>query len=131
MTVTLDIGQGDDLAAIRARALSCGARRAHAIDARDELVREFLLCGISDLAEDGSLPIGGLTPPLSNIPPEQMAQSLAIMIPAMNIDDRTELLGGMRAGAPPEVFEGIWGLTGSVLPASDFAALGARLGLAA
>ena len=39
------------------------------------------------------------------------------MIPAMNIDDRTELLGGMRAGAPPEVFEGIWGLTGSVLPA--------------
>ena len=43
---------------------------------------------------------------VSNIPPEQMAQSLAIMIPAMNIDDRTELLGGMRAGAPPEVFEG-------------------------
>jgi iron-sulfur cluster repair protein YtfE (RIC family) len=68
---------------------------------------------------------------VSNIPPEQMAQSLAIMIPAMNIDDRTELLGGMRAGAPPEVFEGIWGLTGSVLPASEFAALGARLGLAA
>ncbi len=53
------------------------------------------------------------------------------MIPAMNIDDRTELLGGMRAGAPAEVFEGVWGLTGSVLPAADFAALGARLGLAA
>jgi argininosuccinate synthase len=43
VTVTLDIGQREDLAAIRSRALSCGARRAHVIDARDELVREFLL----------------------------------------------------------------------------------------
>jgi argininosuccinate synthase len=43
VTVTLDVGQGDDLAALRARALSCGAVRAHAIDAREELVREFLL----------------------------------------------------------------------------------------
>jgi argininosuccinate synthase len=65
VTVTLDLGQGDDLAVLRARALACGARRAHAMDARDELVREFLLCGIiGDLTEDGSLPIGGLTPPL-------------------------------------------------------------------
>ncbi len=43
VTVTLDIGQREDLAGIRSRALSCGARRAHAIDAREELVREFLL----------------------------------------------------------------------------------------
>ena len=43
VTVTLDVGQGEDLGAIRARALSCGATRAHAIDAREELVREFLL----------------------------------------------------------------------------------------
>lgn len=68
---------------------------------------------------------------VSSIPPDQMAQALAIMIPSINIDDRTELLGGMRAGAPPEVFEGVWGLTGSVLSPADFAALGTRLGLAA
>jgi len=43
VTVTLDVGQGDDLGALRARAVSCGAVRAHAIDAREELVREFLL----------------------------------------------------------------------------------------
>ena len=43
VTVTLDVGQGEDLAVLRSRALSCGARRAHAIDARDELSREFLL----------------------------------------------------------------------------------------
>ena len=49
---------------------------------------------------------------IASIPPEVMAQSLALMLPAMNIDDRTELLGGMQAGAPPEVFAGVWGLAG-------------------
>ena len=39
--------------------------------------------------------------------------------PAMNVDDRTELLGGMQQGAPAEVFAGIWGLAGSVLPPAD------------
>jgi hypothetical protein len=66
---------------------------------------------------------------IGSIPPEKMAQSLAFMIPAMNIDDRTELLGGMQAGAPAEVFAGVWGLVGSVLTPQDHAALGARLGL--
>jgi hypothetical protein len=67
---------------------------------------------------------------LANIPPDEMARSLAIMIPAMNIDDRTELLGGMRAGAPAEVFEGVWGLVGSVLDPTDVQALARRLDLA-
>ncbi len=66
---------------------------------------------------------------ISSIPPEVMAQSLAVMLPAMNIDDRTELLGGMQAGAPPEVFAGVWGLAGSVLDAADLSPLGSRLGL--
>jgi argininosuccinate synthase len=43
ITVTLDIGQGRDLAELRARALACGALRAHAIDARDEFARDVLL----------------------------------------------------------------------------------------
>lgn len=47
VTVTLDVGQGEDLAVLRGRALACGAMRAHAIDARDELVREFLLPSIA------------------------------------------------------------------------------------
>jgi argininosuccinate synthase len=66
VTVTLDVGQGDDLAVLRSRALACGARRAHAMDARDELVREFLLRRITrdPLAEGGGVPIAELTPPL-------------------------------------------------------------------
>ena len=66
---------------------------------------------------------------LGAIPPQEMAQSLALMLPAMNVDGRTELLGGMREGAPAEVFEGVWSLAGSVLDPTDLAAVARRLGL--
>jgi hypothetical protein len=58
-----------------------------------------------------------------------MAKTLALMIPAMNIDERVEMLGGMQASAPPEVFEGIRGLVTSVLTPGDSNALARRLGL--
>ena len=63
------------------------------------------------------------------IPPAEMVTSLAVMLPAMNLDDRAELLGGMRAGAPAEVFQGVWSLAGSVLAPADHAALATRLDL--
>jgi hypothetical protein len=66
---------------------------------------------------------------VGSIPPEEMARTLAFMLPAMNTDDRVELLGGMREGAPQDVFEGVIGLAGSVLPAADFATLVHRLDL--
>jgi len=66
---------------------------------------------------------------VGSIPPEDMAMSLAVMLPAMNVDDRAELLGGMQAGAPAEVFQGVWGLAASVLECRDVEALAARLGL--
>jgi hypothetical protein len=67
---------------------------------------------------------------VSSIPPDEMGRALAVMLPAMNIDDRTEFLGGMRNGAPAEVFDGVWSLARSVLVPSDFAALASRLGIA-
>jgi hypothetical protein len=66
---------------------------------------------------------------VGSIPPDVMGRSLAVMLPAMNVDDRTELLGGIRAGAPEEVFAGIWGLARSVLDPADAAAVARRLGL--
>ena len=65
---------------------------------------------------------------VGSIPPQDMAKSLAIMLPAMNIDDRTDLLGGMQAGAPAEVFTAVWSLATSVLDARDLESLAARLG---
>ncbi|MGK2928338.1 MAG: hemerythrin domain-containing protein [Acidimicrobiales bacterium] len=66
---------------------------------------------------------------VGSIPPAELATSLAVMLPAMNIDDRAELLGGMHASAPAEAFAQIWGLAGSVLDPRDHQALAARLGL--
>jgi hypothetical protein len=66
---------------------------------------------------------------VSSIPPPVMAKALALMIPAMNVDDRTEMLAEMRAGAPAQIFEGVWGLAKSVLTPSDANAVAHRLGL--
>ncbi len=66
---------------------------------------------------------------VGSIPPEELASSLAVMLPAMNIEDRAELLGGMQAGAPAEVFTGIWGLAQSVLEPRDVSSLATRLGV--
>jgi argininosuccinate synthase len=42
ITVTLDLGQARELAAVRERALALGAVRAHVIDVKEEFVREFV-----------------------------------------------------------------------------------------
>jgi hypothetical protein len=63
------------------------------------------------------------------IPPQELSAALALMFPAMNIDDRTELLGGMKASAPAPVFEATWSLAKSVLTADDSDAVAARLGV--
>lgn len=67
---------------------------------------------------------------IGSIPPDELARSLSSMLPAMNVDDRAELLGGMRAGAPEEAFQAVWSLAGSVLAPADHAALARRLDLA-
>jgi hypothetical protein len=67
---------------------------------------------------------------VGSIPPEDMAVALSLMLPAMNIDDRIELLGGMQAGAPPEVFAGVCALAESVLTPAAWSATAARLGIA-
>ena len=42
---------------------------------------------------------------LGSIPPEEMMAYLDFMVPAMNLPECAELLGGMKAGSPPEVFK--------------------------
>ena len=67
---------------------------------------------------------------IGSIPPDEMARSLALMLPAMNVDYRVELLGGMRDGAPADAFQAVWSLAGSVLAPADHAVLARRLDLA-
>lgn len=66
---------------------------------------------------------------VGSIPPDEMARSLAFMLPAMNVEDRVEMLSGIRMAAPPEVFTAVVDLARSVLASPDAAALTARMGL--
>src|ERR671915_632948 len=43
IAVTVDLGQGRELATIHERALGLGAVRAHVLDAREEFVRDYIL----------------------------------------------------------------------------------------
>jgi len=64
VTVTLDVGQGSDLGELRARALTCGAVRAHAIDARDEFAREVLFPSLAAASPAAASSISALPWPL-------------------------------------------------------------------
>ena len=66
---------------------------------------------------------------IASIPPDELMRSLAVMFPAMNVDNRTEMLGGMQQSAPPEAFAGVVSLLRSVLPADEATAVTARLGV--
>jgi hypothetical protein len=66
---------------------------------------------------------------VASIPPADVPAGLSLMLPAMNVDDRVEFLGGMRAGAPPEVFAGACALAQSVLTPAAWSATASRLGL--
>jgi hypothetical protein len=64
---------------------------------------------------------------VASIPPEQMAKAAAYMLPAMNVEDQTELYAGARAGAPPEVFQGMLVLAETVLEPERYQSLRTRL----
>ena len=64
VTVTLDVGQGNELAELRARALDCGAVRAHVVDARDDFAREVLFPSLATTSEATPRAISALPWPL-------------------------------------------------------------------
>jgi len=66
---------------------------------------------------------------IGSLPPDELMRGLALMLPAMNADDRTDLLGGMQATAPAPVFDAVWGLAQSVLGDADVRQQAERLGI--
>jgi hypothetical protein len=66
---------------------------------------------------------------LASIAPDDMAWALSKMLPAMNVDDRTELLVGTRLMAPPEAFAATCALAAEVLSPAEMDELAARLEL--
>lgn len=66
---------------------------------------------------------------VASIPPDEMVKALTLMLPGMNVEDRAELLGGIKAGAPAEVFAGMMGLAQSVVSPADYEQVATRLGV--
>jgi hypothetical protein len=66
---------------------------------------------------------------IASVSPERLAATAVVTLPAMNIEDQTELVEHARGGMPPEVFQGMVMLAESVLEPARFQALSARLGL--
>jgi hypothetical protein len=62
-----------------------------------------------------------------SIAPPRFAEWMEIMLPAMNLDERAGMLAGMKANAPPPVFDAVSGVAARVLGASAWEALRARL----
>jgi hypothetical protein len=54
VTVTLDLGQGQELEAVRDRAIAAGAVRAHVLDVREEFAREHVLPSLQAGATDAA-----------------------------------------------------------------------------
>jgi hypothetical protein len=65
----------------------------------------------------------------SEVAPPTMCAFISVMVPAMNLDERTNMLGGMQAGAPAEIFELFRSSAEAALFPSDYEAVAARLGL--
>lgn len=63
----------------------------------------------------------------TSVPPDDMCVFLRYMLPAMTPDERAETLGGMKAGAPPEIFELFWGVAEASLRDSDLSTVAARI----
>lgn len=64
---------------------------------------------------------------VGSIPPDELARSLAFMLPAMNVLDRVEMLAGIRAAAPAPAFDAVVDLAASVLRPDELAAVTRRL----
>lgn len=64
----------------------------------------------------------------ASVPPEEMVLAMTQMLPAMDVEERVDMLGGM-AMAPPEIFAVFREAARIILPSEDFAAVATRIGI--
>jgi hypothetical protein len=64
---------------------------------------------------------------LASIPPQEMAVWMRWFVPSINAQERAEMLSGIRAGAPPEVFDAVMAIGTPHLSPADRVKLDAAL----
>lgn len=65
-----------------------------------------------------------------SVPPPDMCIFIRYMVPSMNFSERLDMLGGMHAGAPPEIFEMFRAAAEDSLDPADYRAVAAAGGFA-
>jgi hypothetical protein len=68
---------------------------------------------------------------IASIPPVMMVKSVRWFMPGLNAPERAEMLGGMKAGMPPEPFLGMLDIARRTIAPADFAKLTRALGVPA
>ena len=63
----------------------------------------------------------------TSVPPPEMCVFLRFMLPGMTPEERAGTLGGMKAGAPPEIFEMFWAVAQRCLEPRDLADVTRRI----
>ena len=66
----------------------------------------------------------------TSVPPPEMCVFIRYMLPAMNFAERLDMLGGMHAGAPAEIFQMFRAAAQACLPADDYRAVALAAGFA-
>lgn len=64
---------------------------------------------------------------ITGMRPDELTRSMVATLPAINVDDRCELLRGLRSTMSADAFDAVWSLASSLLPDEDVALLAARL----
>ena len=125
VAVTLDLGQGRELEAVRDRALTVGAPRAHVLDARDRFAQGYVLPALrADALHDGRVPmVLALSRPLIaqelvEIAGIERADAVAHTGHASGGSSRLDLLlGALAPGLPVLTPAREWGLSAEALVA--------------
>jgi hypothetical protein len=66
---------------------------------------------------------------LASQKPDELKYNLEIMLPAMNLDERAEIMNAGRASAPPEMFQAVLKLVEQVLNHDDWTATKSKIGI--
>jgi hypothetical protein len=66
---------------------------------------------------------------LASQKPDELKYNLEIMLPAMNLDERAEIINAARASAPPEMFQAVLKLAQQALSPDEWTALKSKIGI--
>ena len=111
VTLTLDLGQRDELDAARSRALAAGAVRAHVLDVRESFAQDYLMPALrADAACDDGMPMGvALSRPLIARQLVDVARMEGATVVAYggaawrDAEEQARMERAIRAIAPPSI----------------------------